>query len=51
MDNVRNAVGNPLAGIDPEELVDTRPYCKMFTGLPHVYAATLTRTLVIWQQC
>ena len=32
MDNVRNAVGNPLAGIDPEELVDTRPYCQMFTG-------------------
>jgi len=31
MDNVRNAVGNPLAGIDPEELVDTRPYCEMFT--------------------
>mmetsp|Transcript_29303 Transcript_29303/g.93756 ORF Transcript_29303/g.93756 Transcript_29303/m.93756 type:complete len:577 (+) Transcript_29303:379-2109(+) len=26
MDNVRNAVGNPLAGIDPEEIIDTRPY-------------------------
>ncbi|MFS7898347.1 putative ferredoxin--nitrite reductase [Helianthus anomalus] len=26
MDNVRNAVGNPLAGIDPHEIVDTRPY-------------------------
>lgn len=28
MDNVRNAVGNPLAGIDPHEIVDTRPYNK-----------------------
>lgn len=26
MDNVRNAVGNPLAGIDPSEIVDTRPF-------------------------
>ncbi|CAH9125799.1 unnamed protein product [Cuscuta epithymum] len=26
MDNVRNPVGNPVAGIDPEEIVDTRPY-------------------------
>ncbi|CAM6116958.1 unnamed protein product [Calypogeia fissa] len=26
MDNVRNAVGNPLAGIDPHELLDTIPY-------------------------
>jgi ferredoxin-nitrite reductase len=32
MDNVRNAVGNPLAGIDPEELIDTRPYCEEFTN-------------------
>ena len=24
-DNVRNITGNPLAGIDPEEIVDTRP--------------------------
>ena len=32
LDNVRNVVGNPLAGIDPEELVDTRPYCDMFTN-------------------
>ncbi|EFJ11500.1 hypothetical protein SELMODRAFT_183174 [Selaginella moellendorffii] len=28
MDNVRNPVGNPLAGIDPHEIVDTRPYTK-----------------------
>ena len=25
-DNPRNVTGNPLAGVDPEELVDTRPY-------------------------
>ncbi|KAI0566113.1 Nitrite and sulphite reductase 4Fe-4S [Gracilaria domingensis] len=27
MDNVRNMVGSPIAGIDPMELVDTRPLC------------------------
>jgi len=26
MDNVRNVVGSPLAGIDPQEIVDTRPF-------------------------
>ncbi|EEF43688.1 ferredoxin--nitrite reductase, chloroplastic [Ricinus communis] len=31
MDNVRNPVGNPLAGIDPEEIVDTRPYTNLLT--------------------
>lgn len=25
-DNPRNVTGNPLAGIDPDEIVDTRPY-------------------------
>ncbi len=25
-DNPRNVTGNPLAGIDPEEILDTRPY-------------------------
>ena len=32
MDNVRNLVGHPIAGIDPEEIVDTRPYCHDFTA-------------------
>lgn len=27
MDNVRNMVGSPIAGIDPLELIDTRPLC------------------------
>lgn len=33
MDNVRNPVGNPLAGIDPLEIVDTRPYTQLLTEL------------------
>jgi len=28
MDNLRNMVGNPLAGIDPLELCDTRPFMQ-----------------------
>lgn len=28
LDNVRNPVGSPLAGIDPHEIVDTRPFLK-----------------------
>jgi len=28
MDNVRNMTGNPLAGIDPHEVVDTLPLCR-----------------------
>lgn len=27
LDNVRNTVGNPIAGIDPEEIIDTYPIC------------------------
>jgi len=27
-DNVRNITGSPLAGIDPDELVDTRPFAE-----------------------
>ena len=27
-DNPRNVTGNPLAGIDPEEIVDTRPFTQ-----------------------
>ncbi|GAB2257757.1 hypothetical protein Droror1_Dr00013917 [Drosera rotundifolia] len=32
MDNVRNSVGNPLAGIDPDEIVDTRPYNHLLSS-------------------
>ncbi|XP_050260836.1 ferredoxin--nitrite reductase, chloroplastic [Quercus robur] len=31
MDNVRNPVGNPLAGVDPLEIVDTRPYTDLLS--------------------
>ncbi|XP_049400190.1 ferredoxin--nitrite reductase, chloroplastic-like [Solanum stenotomum] len=31
MDNVRNPVGNPLAGVDPHEIVDTRPYTNLLS--------------------
>ena len=27
-DNIRNLTGSPAAGIDPQELVDTRPLCR-----------------------
>jgi len=27
-DNIRNITGSPTAGIDPQELIDTRPYCR-----------------------
>jgi ferredoxin-nitrite reductase len=27
MDNVRNITGSPIAGIDPHEMIDTRPLC------------------------
>lgn len=33
MDNIRNPVGNPLAGIDPHEIVDTRPYANLLSQL------------------
>merc|ERR1719337_182136 len=32
-DNIRNMVGNPLAGIDEHEMVDTRPFCNMLTDM------------------
>lgn len=28
MDNVRNMVGSPIAGLDPLEMVDTRQLCE-----------------------
>ncbi|APW59603.1 NirA family protein [Paludisphaera borealis] len=27
-DNIRNVTGSPTAGIDPSELIDTRPFCR-----------------------
>ncbi|MEX2091073.1 MAG: Rieske 2Fe-2S domain-containing protein [Pirellulales bacterium] len=31
LDNVRNVFGHPLSGVDPTELVDTRPLCRQIT--------------------
>ncbi|GER56629.1 nitrite reductase [Striga asiatica] len=31
MDNVRNPVGNPFAGVDPHEIIDTRPYNNLLS--------------------
>jgi len=33
MDNVRNLVGNPIAGLDPHEMIDTRPLCKSINDM------------------
>ena len=33
LDNVRNMVGSPLAGIDDLEMVDTRPFCDAFNDV------------------
>lgn len=33
MDNVRNMVGSPIAGIDPNELVDTRHLCTAINDM------------------
>lgn len=33
MDNVRNMVGSPIAGIDPLEQVDTRPLCTAINDM------------------
>src|SRR5690606_3441186 len=46
-DNIRNVTGTPTAGIDPQELLDTRPYARdwhfhvlnnrTLTGLPRKF--------------
>jgi ferredoxin-nitrite reductase len=46
-DNIRNVTGSPTAGIDPQELIDTRPLCRAlhhyilnhreFYGLPRKF--------------
>ena len=37
LDNVRNATGNPLAGFDPCEIVDTRPYTLAIQDLSLIH--------------
>ena len=33
LDNVRNVFGHPLSGVDPDELIDTRPLCRDITKI------------------
>jgi precorrin-3B synthase len=32
-DNIRNVFGHPFSGVDPDELIDTRPVCREITNL------------------
>lgn len=48
LDNVRNMVGSPLAGIDPLELVDTRPFCNALNDLVSLDPVTVTRGNPVW---
>lgn len=48
LDNVRNVVGSPLAGIDPHELVDTRPICNAVNDLISMDPATGLRGNPKW---
>ena len=43
LDNVRNLVGSPLAGIDDQELVDTRELCNALNDLVCFDPVTQTR--------
>ena len=33
LDNIRNVTSHPLSGVDPEELIDTRPLARAITEL------------------
>lgn len=48
LDNVRNMVGNPIAGIDDKELVDTRELCNAINDLVSLDPVTETRGNPIW---
>jgi ferredoxin-nitrite reductase len=48
LDNVRNMVGSPLAGIDDKELVDTRELCNALNDLVSLDAVTRTRGNPMW---
>ncbi len=43
LDSVRNVVGSPLAGIDEQEMVDTRELCNAINDLISLDPATQTR--------
>ncbi len=48
LDNVRNMVGSPLAGIDDKELVDTRELCNAINDLVSLDPVTGTRGNPMW---
>jgi len=48
LDNVRNMVGNPLAGIDDKEMVDTRELCNAINDLVSLDPVTGTRGNPMW---
>ena len=48
LDNVRNMVGSPLAGIDDQELVDTRELCNALNDLVSLDPVTGTRGNPYW---
>lgn len=48
LDSVRNMVGNPLAGIDDQELVDTRPLTNALNDLVSFDPVTETRGNPQW---
>ena len=48
LDNVRNMVGSPLAGIDDQELVDTRELCNALNDLVSLDPVTGTRGNPVW---
>ena len=48
LDNVRNMVGSPLAGIDTLEMVDTRPFCEALNDLITLNKETGERGNPVW---
>merc|ERR1719238_2442313 len=48
LDNVRNMVGSPLAGIDELEMVDTRPFCEALNNLITLNKETGDRGNPVW---
>ncbi|KAL9179736.1 hypothetical protein ACHAXT_007706 [Thalassiosira profunda] len=48
LDSVRNMVGSPLAGIDDQELVDTREFCNALNDLVSLDPVTNTRGNPMW---
>ena len=51
LDSVRNVVGSPLAGIDDQELVDTRMLSNAINDLISLDPVTETRGNPMWANC